>query len=62
MEAIKETPPPIESVAAAQKKEKLVFNPGQLVPLNGVWFQIERVEKEGLFLKAVGFTKNRGRK
>lgn len=62
MDAVKDTPTPIEKVAGMQGKERLVFNPGQLVPLNGVWFRIERVEKEGLFLKAVGFTKNRGKR
>jgi hypothetical protein len=54
--------PPIEEVAAKQQSDRLVFKAGQLVPLNGVWFAVERVDKDGLFLKAVGFTKNRGRK
>lgn len=33
------------------------FQVGALVPLNGVWFTIDRVEKEGIFLKAKAFTR-----
>ena len=37
------------------------FPIGSLVPLNGVWFKISKVDKVGVLLEPVGFTK-KGRK
>lgn len=37
------------------------FPVGSLVPLNGVWFKISKVDKVGVLLEPVGFTK-KGRK
>ena len=37
------------------------FPIGSLVPINGVWFKISKVDEVGLTLEPVGFTK-KGRK
>ncbi len=72
MESVKEAPqtpeapaakaPPIDHVekqepAKDESSPKVPrFNLGALVPINGVWFKIARIEKEGLFLEAVAYT------
>lgn len=56
MEAVETKQQTVAEVAAKQPKDTLVFNPGELFPLKGVWFRVERVEKEGMFLAPIGFT------
>jgi hypothetical protein len=53
----------IREAASKQENDVLLFRVGQLYPINGVWFQVERVDKEGLFLRSVGLTgKGRGKR